>query len=247
MQAQPTHSHQQQEQQHVRLHSTGGIVIRPNNNHIHPHCKKHQYRSIANTTSVNDFVNSHEIIIVRSTYLNKPELLAQRQQEERQKMLMTFGLPKGHIESEETELGATYREIYEETGVQKDHLMLIGKIGTIHKPDKNNRKVHLYLFQHNARHFDSKNEEEEEEERIANLCGHCLDEVHAKDVLLEPVLKEEVAEARWAPLKHIISGEVQLKPEMFNFLREHLNSCFDMYMNHHDADQAQAPCSKAEE
>ncbi|MFH1771155.1 MAG: NUDIX domain-containing protein [archaeon] len=61
----------------------------------------------------------------------------------------TFSLPKGHIEGEETILEGAYREIYEETGLMKEDLVLVKKLDVYERPDlktKKPKEIHLFLF-----------------------------------------------------------------------------------------------------
>ncbi len=144
-----------------------------------------------------------------------------------------YGLPKGHIEHAETELEATYREIYEEAGVESHMLHLLGKVGTIHKPEKNHRQVHLYMFHYRAptpsassssSFSSSLSSPPSSTEHHSGGCGR-----------LEPVAKDEVAEARWVPLQRILNGEVKLKPEMMDFMHRHLPYCHSLYQKNYDS------------
>jgi len=57
--------------------------------------------------------------------------------------------PKGHIEPGETTLEAAYREIYEETGIPKHRLKLIGQLGTYtrgHKGGKEKKEITMFLY-----------------------------------------------------------------------------------------------------
>ncbi len=59
-----------------------------------------------------------------------------------------FSFPKGHIEHGETKLEAAYREIYEETGIEKSDLILLSEdFLTSVVPNKQNRNVYLYLME----------------------------------------------------------------------------------------------------
>ncbi len=60
-----------------------------------------------------------------------------------------FSLPKGHINSDENPLEAAYREIYEETGLIKDDLRFVKKLGMYNRPsgkEGNTKDFHFFLF-----------------------------------------------------------------------------------------------------
>jgi ADP-ribose pyrophosphatase YjhB (NUDIX family) len=179
-----------------RLHSTGGLVLRTMNSGSNT-CIK----------TLEDFVQNVEMIVVRSTYFKKPECMADRLR----RGTPVYGLPKGHIEHLENEMDATYREIYEEAGVCKEQLVLLGKLGSIRKPDKRNREIHLYLFCM----------KDAEQWGQSHKCS-----------ILEPVLKEEVAEARWVPIDQVLKETIRLKQEFLLFLRDNLQVCYSLFRKH---------------
>lgn len=69
---------------------------------------------------------------------------------------LSWSLPKGHIESGETEEAAAIREIYEESGIKQENLKLLKKLGTYHRyrmgrdnnvdHKKDLKTIHIYLF-----------------------------------------------------------------------------------------------------
>ncbi|MFP4403473.1 MAG: NUDIX domain-containing protein [Candidatus Woesearchaeota archaeon] len=66
----------------------------------------------------------------------------------------TYSFPKGHLKINEKLLNCAYREIYEETGIFKQELKFIRKLGFFKrrcsKTDKIKR-IHLYLFKTNKK------------------------------------------------------------------------------------------------
>ncbi|MCX6709669.1 MAG: NUDIX hydrolase [Candidatus Woesearchaeota archaeon] len=60
-----------------------------------------------------------------------------------------YSFPKGHIKKDENLLEAAYREINEETGLEKNDLKFIKELGTCSRPDGksgNMKDIHIFLF-----------------------------------------------------------------------------------------------------
>jgi bis(5'-nucleosidyl)-tetraphosphatase len=65
----------------------------------------------------------------------------------------TYSFPKGHINENETIIECAYREIYEETGLKKDEIKYIKKLGIIQRKNyftNNPKDIHLFLFTTNS-------------------------------------------------------------------------------------------------
>jgi 8-oxo-dGTP pyrophosphatase MutT (NUDIX family) len=165
--------------EHVRLHSTGGIVI-----WVREHEKQDREQFLQNP-----------VILVRgrkSMGLDKHDFTKNATNTE----FRGYSFPKGHIEANESEIDATYREIWEEAGLVKDQLELVSKIGYLVKSDRSNRQVHLYLF------------------RLVN---------HDELPVLKPILTDEILEARWSSIQDIIEGKVKVKSELLSFFKNNLD------------------------
>ena len=60
-----------------------------------------------------------------------------------------YSFPKGHFKKDESTLEAAYREINEETGLEKNDLKLIKELETYSRPDGgsgNMKDIHMFLF-----------------------------------------------------------------------------------------------------
>lgn len=75
--------------------------------------------------------------------INKGKVVVVEQQ------MKSFSLPKGHLDAGEDVLSACYREIHEETGLEKRDLKLISKLETYTRLDGRSGKpkdIHMFLF-----------------------------------------------------------------------------------------------------
>jgi ADP-ribose pyrophosphatase YjhB (NUDIX family) len=180
-----------------RIHSTGGIII-----HYKPSCK--------NPQSNQEFLNN-DIALVKGCYsvgLPKPLIRSPDQPwppvYDKSKF-RGYSFPKGHIEENDTsEIEAAYREIWEESGIPRDKLRLISKIGAIRKDEQSGREIRLYLF-----------------------STVCLDDTP----LLDPVAKDEILEARWASIGDLLNGNVLLKSEFLEFLKNNMDQIRNEFNN----------------
>jgi len=220
------------------IHSSGGIVIwfpsSPSN---------HQANKTTATTHHHRYQHTREhflknqMILVRgyngqkngnqNNHNNNPPAAAL-------KPFKGYSFPKGHLEYHtcgtrlETELEATYREIYEESGVERDQLELVAKMGTIVKPEQQNRQVHLFLFRMKSilkqqQCNTTTNSDENDENSGSSVC------VDESPPPLVPFLKDEIMEARWAEIGHALDGSVKLKSEMHDFLHENVDRCMHLF------------------
>jgi 8-oxo-dGTP pyrophosphatase MutT (NUDIX family) len=171
---------------HVRLHSTGGIVIWTNE---------------LEQQDMHSFLQN-QIILVRgrksvglSKYGSNGEKIDFDPASEG---FHGYSFPKGHIEANESEIDATYREIWEEAGLTSENLELVNKIGFLVKSDRVNREVHLYLF------------------------GFKKNADHVTQPPLTPILTDEIMEARWCRMQDIVDGRVKVKKELLSFFRDNL-------------------------
>ncbi|KAL0486916.1 RNA pyrophosphohydrolase [Acrasis kona] len=115
-----------------------------------------------------------------------------------------YSFPKGHIEEGESEIEATYREVWEECGILKENLELANKVGHLVKLDKG-REVHLYLF------------------------GYKKSEKDVNPPDLVPILVEEIMEAKWVTIKSVVDGDIKVKEEILKFFRQNLSAIFEEY------------------
>lgn len=106
-------------------------------------------------------------------------------------------LPKGHIETNESELDAVFREIYEESGIRKDQCECVEKLGKIDISEI--RSVHLYLFVIKHSCYSDK-----------NICE------------LVPT-DNAIIEAKWVTLQDLLDKKFQMKPCLYSFLCEHID------------------------
>jgi len=172
---------------HVRLHSTGGIVI---------------WTDSFEQQDMHRFLQNHTILVRgrKSVGLSKHgsnEGSVRSVFDPESETFRGYSFPKGHIEANESEIDATYREIWEEAGLTKENLDLVNKVGFLVKSDRANREVHLYLFSYKKNHDNTLPE-------------------------LTPILTEEILEARWTSMQEIVDGRVKVKQELLTFFRENL-------------------------
>ncbi|MEM0230600.1 MAG: NUDIX domain-containing protein [Candidatus Woesearchaeota archaeon] len=73
-----------------------------------------------------------------------------------------FSLPKGHIRSGESPLEAAYREIEEETGIERKDLKLVKELGSYVRPDGfsgRRKRIHMFAFRCEKEDLKSKDPE----------------------------------------------------------------------------------------
>ena len=124
--------------------------------------------------------------------LNKQNQIVIVQQKHR-----TWSFPKGHLEKNETELDAAYREIYEECGLKKDVLDYVRelpvysryKIGLDQANDISELKtLHFFLFRTDEHSLQPKDPENPvakwiEKEEVPNYLTHEKDILFFEEVL----------------------------------------------------------------
>src|SRR5690606_31948991 len=109
----------------------------------------------------------------------------------------------GHVENDETNLDTAIREIEEETGLRKDQIEFVKKLGEIVVSDV--RSIHLFLF---------------------TIKEDCVNDKNVQN-LIPP--DADILEARWVTIQDALDGKEKLKEKMDKFLRSHLSDIEDLF------------------
>ena len=195
----------------IRHHSTGGIIVW-NASHSLANSSHH-------VTQTRDQFLNNKIVIVKSAKEN-----TKKKNKQPSLLVKEYGLPKGHIEKNETLLDATYREIYEESGIRREQIQLLDKLGVIVKPEKSDREVHFYLFCMKQELYSSSSSDSES----TDVQDQDLSREQEPPVLV-PHASHEIEEARWCSIRDLLDGKYVFKEEAKTFLAKHLDQCHSMY------------------